>query len=197
MKGISGATVYDLVVIGLLILLVGRGLWLGFLKQVTGLLALYFAFIAAGRYHDRILPLLRDISTNPKVIFLVSYVLLFIATYVLVMLCGKALSFVLKLTITSWFDSLLGALVGFAKAAILIVLLHVVLGTVLAPENQMLRTCVTCGTLNDAADLTRELIRNEELRKTLIQQKPAIAIDAVKEFLAPGGTQKATPTDKM
>lgn len=197
MKGMSGATVYDLVVIGLLILLVGRGLWLGFLKQVTGLLALYLAFIAAGRYHDRILPLLRDISSNPKVIFLVSYVLLFLATYVLVMLCGKALGFVLKLTITSWFDSLLGALVGFAKAAILIVLLHVILGTVLAPENQMLRTCVTCGTLNGAADLTRELIRNEELRKTLIQQKPAIAIDAVKEFLAPGETQKATPTDKM
>ena len=197
MKGISGATVYDLVVIGLLLLLVGRGLWLGFLKQVTGLLALYLAFIAAGRYHDRILPLLRDISTNPKVIFLVSYVVLFLATYVVVMLCGKALSLVLKLTITSWFDSLLGGLVGFAKAAILIVLLHVILGTVLAPENQMLRTCVTCETLNGAADLTRELIRNEELRKTLMQQKPAIAIDAVKDFLAPGESQKKNPTDKQ
>ena len=196
MKGVSGATLYDLVVIGLFVLLIGRGLWLGLLKQVTGLLALYLAFFAAGRYHDRILPLLRDISTNPKVIFLTSYVILFLATYILVMLLGKALSFVLKLTITSWFDHLLGALVGFAKAVILVVLLHVILGTVLAPENQMLRTCVTCETLNGAADLTRELIRNEDLRKTLMQQKPAIAIDAVKEYLAPGGPQKKTPVDK-
>ncbi|MBU1568096.1 MAG: CvpA family protein [Proteobacteria bacterium] len=196
MKGVSGATLYDLVVIGLFVLLIGRGLWLGLLKQVTGLLALYLAFFAAGQYHDRIFPFLRDISTNPKVIFLTSYVLLFIATYVVVMLCGKALSFVLKLTITSWFDSLLGALVGFAKAVILVVIMHVILGSVLAPENQMLRTCVTCETLNGAADLTRELIRNEELRKTLMQEKPAIAIDAVKEFLSPSGPEKKTPTDK-
>jgi membrane protein required for colicin V production len=197
MKGVSGATWYDLLVIGLFVLLVGRGLWLGLLKQVTGLLALYLAFFAAGQYHDRILPVLRDISSNPKVIFLTSYVLLFLVTYVVVMLCGKGLSFVLKLTITSWFDRLLGGLVGFAKAVILVVLLHVILGTVLAPENQMLRTCVTCETLNGAADLSRELIRNEELRKTLIQQKPAIAIDAVKEYLAPGGPQKKLPADKQ
>lgn len=196
MKGVSGATLYDLVVIGLFVLLIGRGLWLGLLKQVTGLLALYLAFFAAGQYHDRILPLLRDISANPKVIFLTSYVLLFLATYVAVMLLGKCLSFVLKLTITSWFDSLLGAFVGFAKAVILVVLLHVILGTVLAPESQMLRTCVTCETLNGAADLTRELIRNEELRKTLSQQKPAIAIEVVKEYLAPGGSQNKTPADK-
>jgi membrane protein required for colicin V production len=197
MKGVSGATLYDLLVIGLFVLLVGRGLWLGLLRQVTGLLALYLAFFAAGHYHDRILPLLRDISTNPKVIFLTSYVLLFFATYVVVMLCGKGLSFVLKLTITSWFDRFLGAIVGFAKAVILVVLLHVILGTVLAPENQMLRACVTCETLNGAADLTRELIRNEELRKTFMEQKPAIAIDTVKEYLAPGGFQKKLPADKQ
>ncbi len=197
MKGVSGATLYDLLVIGLFVLLVGRGLWLGLLQQVTGLLALYLAFFAAGHYHDRILPLLRDISTNPKVIFLTSYVLLFFATYVVVMLCGKGLSFVLKLTITSWFDRFLGAIVGFAKAVILVVLLHVILGTVLAPENQMLRACVTCETLNGAADLTRELIRNEELRKTFMEQKPAIAIDTVKEYLAPGGFQKKLPADKQ
>ncbi len=197
MKGISGATIYDLVVIGLFILLVGRGLWLGFLKQVTGLLALYLAFFAAGQYHDRILPFLRDISTNPQVIFLASYVLLFLATYIVVMLVGKGLSFVLKLTITSWFDGLLGALVGFAKGVILTVLLHMILGAFLAPESQMLRTCVTCKALNGASDLTRELINNEELRKTLMQQKPAIALDAVKEYLAPGGAEKQKPTDKQ
>lgn len=197
MKGISGATLYDLVVIGLFVLLVGRGLWQGLLKQVTGLFALYLAFFAAGHYHDRILPLLRDISSNPKVIFLTSYVILFLVTYVVVMLCGKGLSFVLKLTITSWFDHLLGAVVGFAKAVILVVLLHVILGSVLAPESQMLQTCITCEALNRTADFSRELIRDEELRKTLMQQKPAIAIDAVKEYLAPSRPEKKSPADKQ
>lgn len=197
MQGISGTSIYDLVIIGLCLLLVGRGLWLGLLRQVTGLLALYLAFFAAGNHHDRISPLLREISTNPKVIFLASYILLFLLTYVVVMLLGKALSYVIKLTITSWFDRLLGGLVGFAKAVILVVLIHMLLGAFLAPDNQMLRACVTCDSLNGAADFTRELIRSEELRKNLMQQKPAIALETVKGFLAPGDSGKKIPTGKQ
>lgn len=180
-----GMTAYDLVIVGLFVVLIGRGIWLGLLKQVTGFIALYLGYLAASQYHDRIFPVLRDISENPKVVFLTSYVLLFVVTYVVVMLLGKALSYVLQLTITSWFDRALGAIVGFGKAIILAVMLHMILGAVLAPENQMLRTCTTCDTLNKAAGFTRELIRNEEVRKSLIQQQPAIAIDAVKEYLAP------------
>jgi membrane protein required for colicin V production len=181
----SGATIYDLVVIGLFLLFVGRGLYLGLLKQVTVLLALYFAFFAAGRYHDRILPLLRDISSNPQLVFLVSYVVIFLVTYVLVVLLGKGLSYVLKLTITSWFDSLLGGVVGLAKAAIVVVLLHLVLGAVFPAESPTLKTCFTCGLLNQAAEVTRELISNEEKRREVMQTKPAAALDAVKQYLAP------------
>lgn len=178
-------TAYDLLVVGLFAALIVRGIWLGLLKQVTGLLALYLGYFAAGRYHDDLLPLLQDVSNNPKVVFLTSYVLLFVATYVVIMLIGKALGVVISLTITSWFDRLLGAVVGFAKAAILAVVMHMVLGTILAPENQMLRTCMTCNALNGAANFTREFIRNEDVRKSLLQQDPAIAIDAVKEYFTP------------
>ena len=199
MKVVGILTSYDLVVLGLFAVLIGRGLWLGLLKQVTGLLALYIGYFVASQHHDRLFPVLRDISTNPTVVFLTSYVILFLATYVVVMLLGKALGYVIQLTITSWFDRLLGGVVGFAKAVILVILLHIVLGTILAPENQMLRTCATCEVLNEAADLTRALIRDEEVRKALVQQQPAIAIDAVKEYLAPNGKsekQQNPPTAK-
>lgn len=193
MKVVGILTAYDLVVLGLFAVLIGRGLWLGMLKQVTGLLALYIAYFVASQHHDRLFPVLRDISTNPTVVFLASYVILFMATYVVVMLLGKMLGYVIQLTITSWFDKLLGGLVGFAKAVILVVLMHIVLGTILAPENEMLRSCATCKTLGGAADLTRELIRNEEVRKALMQKQPAIAIDTVKEYLAPGSGSDEQP----
>jgi membrane protein required for colicin V production len=190
MEQLPGLTAYDLVVLGLFVLLIGRGLWLGLLKQVTGLLALYLGYFAASQYNDRIFPVLRDISDNPKVVFLTSYVIIFVVTYVVIMLIGKGLGYVIQMTITGWFDRLLGGLVGFAKGIILVVLLHMLLGTVLAPENQMLRTCGTCGVLNQAADITRDFIQNEDVRKSLMQQEPAIAIDAVKEFLAPTSSGK-------
>jgi len=194
MAEFTGMTAYDLVVIGLFALLIGRGIWLGLLKQVTGFVALYLGYLAASQYNDRIYHILRDISDNPKVIFLTSYVILFAATYVVVMLLGKALGYVLQLTITGWFDRLLGAVIGFAKAIILVVMMHMILGTILAPENQMLRTCVTCDALNGAADFTRSMIRDEKVRESLLQKQPAIAIDAVKDYLAPDGEAAAKPS---
>jgi hypothetical protein len=54
----------------------------------------------------------------------------------------------------------------------------------------MLKKCTTCKTLGEATDFTRRLIRDEEVRKALRQKEPAIAIDAVKGYLAPGGEKK-------
>lgn len=192
MKVAGMLTVYDLVVVGLFAILIGRGLWLGMLRQVTGLLALYIGYFVASQHHDRLFPILRELSPNPTIVFLASYVILFIVAYVVVMLLGKMLGYVIQLTITSWFDSLLGGLVGFAKAVILVVLLHIVLGAFLAPDNEMLRSCATCPSLDTAADFTRRLIRDEEVRKALRQKHPAIAIDAVKGYFAPGAEQQKT-----
>lgn len=195
MDAFNGLTAYDLVILGLFGVLIGRGIWLGLLRQVTGLFALYFGYFVASQYHEQIFPVLEQVSENPKVVFLTSYVILFVVTYIVVMLIGKGLGYVISLTITSWFDRMLGGVVGFAKALLLAVLLHMVLGTILAPENQMLRVCMTCESLNGAADVTRRLIKDEDVRNSLLQQDPAIAIDMVKEYLAPSEKETKTPQE--
>ncbi|PHR24655.1 MAG: colicin V production protein [Desulfotalea sp.] len=184
MDVLGGLTPYDMVVLGLFFVLICRGIWLGLLKQVTGLAALYLGYYAASQYHDVVFPILKNVSDNPKVVFLTSYVILFVITYIVIMLIGKGLGYVISLTITSWFDRMLGGLVGFAKAMILAVMLHMILGTVLAPENQMLRTCVTCDALNGASEFTRKFIQNDDVRQSLLQREPAISLDTVKEYLA-------------
>ncbi len=178
-------TIYDLVVLGLLLLLVARGLWVGFLRQIISLVALYIGYIVASRYHDRLFPFLRELSENPEVVFFVSYAILFVLTYILAVLAGKGLQYVVKVSMAGWFDHLLGGFLGFAKGILLVVLMHMVLGTVLAPENQLLRNCQTCDELSAATGLAVELVSNEEARKALMQQMPAISVDSVKEYLAP------------
>ncbi|KAB2889795.1 MAG: CvpA family protein [Desulfobulbaceae bacterium] len=182
----TNLTFYDLLVLGLLLLLVARGLWVGFLKQIISLVALYFGYIVASQYHDRLFPFLRDLSGNPKVVFFASYALVFVATYILAVLAGKGLHYVVKVTMAGWFDRLLGGFLGLAKGVLLVVLMHMVLGTILAPENELLRTCETCDELNAATGLALELVSNEEARKALMQQVPAISVDTVKDYLAPG-----------
>lgn len=176
---------YDFVVLGIVALLALRGLWIGFLGQVVPLLALYLGYFAASRYHEQLLPFLQDVSDSPRVIFLSAYAILFIATFLLATLLGKGLALVIQVSIAPWFDRLLGLVLGCAKALIVVVMLHIVLGTLLAPENDLLRSCRTCPTLNNLADTTRQIIRDEDIREALRQNAPAISLDYIDSLLTP------------
>ena len=180
----AGFTGYDLVVIGFFALLVIRGVWLGFLKQITCLVALYLGYIIAGQYHDRIFPFLKDVSTNPKVVFFTAYIILFIAVYVVVMLIGKGLAHVVQLTLAGWFDKVMGGLLGAAKALLLIIIIHMVLTFGLSPENKMLTACRTCNALNKTTAYALTLVKDKDIKKFLNQKKPPISAQEVKDFFA-------------
>lgn len=177
-------TMYDLAIIVLFVLFVGRGLWVGFLKQIIVLLSLYLSYIVASQYHDRLFPFLKEVSDNPKVIFLTACALLFISAYVFFMLLGKGLNKVISITIAGWFDRLLGGLLGVAKAAILAIFIHMILGAFLAPENKMLTDCQSCQVLNDAVEITRSLIKDKKARDALMRQKTAISLEQAKKMLS-------------
>lgn len=195
MENIFNMTGFDFVIIALLLLLTLRGLWIGFLRQITTLVALVVGYVIAGQYHDKLFPFLRGLTDNPHVLFWGSYVILFVITYVITMLLGKALAKVVELTVAGWFDKILGGVLGFVKAAVLIILLNMVLAGVLAPENEMLRSCQFCPYVSQATDYVRSLIKDENLRESLLQRKPAIAEKAEKhKKLSADGVRPFVPT---
>lgn len=167
-------TGFDFVVMALLLLLTIRGLWIGFLRQITTLVALVAAYLLAGQYHDRLFPFLRGLTENPHTVFWVSYVILFALAYVVTMLLGKGLAKVVELTLAGWFDKLLGGVLGILKAVILIVLLNMLLSGLLAPENSMLRKSKSSPYVKQATDIFRSYIKSDSLRKAFAQKKPAI-----------------------
>ncbi|MBT8360344.1 MAG: CvpA family protein [Desulfobacterales bacterium] len=184
---------YDFVVLGIFLLFIGRGVWLGLFRQIVPFLALYVGYIVVSRYHQELFPFLDKISDNPRVVFIAAYVILFVATYLVTTLLGRGLAKVIQITITPWFDRILGAVLGFAKAAIVAVLIHMLLGTITAPDNQMLQTCTACPLLNEVTDATRQIIKDENIREALKQQKPAIALDAFKDMLSSKSLSKQEP----
>lgn len=168
-------TGFDFAIIALLLLLVLRGFWVGFLRQVTTLVALIVGYVVTGQYNDKLLPFLRGLSEDPRIVFWASCVILFVATYVVTMLLGKGLARVVELTVAGWFDKLLGGVLGAAKALILIVFLNMILSGVLPPENSMLRNCQLCPYANQATDFCRSLIKGESMQNIFLQKKPAIS----------------------
>ena len=178
-----GLTVFDFAVVIIFILFVARGAWVGFIRQITVLVSLYLGYIVAAKYNDQLFPFLRSVSENPKVVFLVACAILFGATYVLAMLAGKGLSGVVQMTIAGWFDRFLGALVGCAKAIIVVVLVCLLLGAVLAPENEILRKSRLYPIFTQVVENFRSMIKSEDIRTAFRQKEPAIMEEGVKPFM--------------
>ena len=91
------------------------------------------------------------------------------------MLLGKGLAKVVELTIAGWFDKLLGGILGFVKAVVLIVLLNMLLPGVLAPDNALLRNCYLCPYMKQATEIFRSFIKDDTMRQAFVQKMPAIS----------------------
>ncbi|MBC5800237.1 MAG: CvpA family protein [Candidatus Eremiobacteraeota bacterium] len=121
-----------------LVILIGalRGLKRGLVRELTGALALIFAITAAFRYPGLWDGFMRErfhLAAAPAhVVGMLAYAL---AAYAIVLALGAALSLVAKLPLLGAGNAVLGALVGAAKAAVLIwAVLYVVSFLPLAPS---------------------------------------------------------------
>ncbi|MEK6202237.1 MAG: CvpA family protein [Desulfobulbaceae bacterium] len=186
-------TIYDLVITAIFVFFMVRGIWVGFLNQVTVIVALYVGYLVSGQYHDKLFPFLRGVSENPQIVFLLAYAIVFACTYVLTMLLGKALTGVVNLTIAGWFDKVLGAIFGAVKALILAILLHMLLTTFLAADTPMLRQCKLCPYLTEAMNLFQQLIKDEKVRQAFEKKRPAIP----EQTVAPSAAPPVVPTPSV
>ncbi len=166
---------YDYVILAVFFFFIIRGGWVGFVRQISVLLGLYVGYMVAGQYHDRLFPFLRGVSSDPQVVFLAAYALLFVCTYVLAMLVGKILTKVMDVTVAGWFDKLMGAVFGAAKALIVVLLLHMMLSGFLSPESRLLRDCTLCPLVSKGVVQFRQVIKDERVREAFSQKEPAIA----------------------
>lgn len=185
MDASSAFTTYDFVIFGIFIIFVVRGLWVGFVGQISAFVALYLGYFIASQYHTELFPFMEQWLSNPKVLFLTSYALIFIATYLVVMFMGKALKYVVEMTVQTSFDKFLGGILGVGKALIVITTMHLVLGAIIAPENNMLRGCASCSIVGDMSEVARKLIKDPEAREAMMAKKPAISLDKIKDYLEP------------
>ncbi len=186
-------TAYDYVILGLFLFFILRGGWVGFVRQIAVLLGLYVGYVVAGQYHDKLFPFLRGLSEDPQVVFLASYAILFVFTYVLAMLLGKVLTKVIEVTIAAWFDKLLGAVFGAAKALIVVLLMHMMLSGFISPESRLIRDCQLCPLVSQGVVQFQQVIKDERLREAFRQKEPAISKDVPRpEASSPLGDDEET-----
>ena len=191
----------DIAVAVLCLALLGRGIWIGFSRQLAFLLALILGYLGAGQFHQALAPAFSRFIDNEQLRFLISYLVILFVLYVAIMLIGIGLKKVMQITFLGWFDRLMGGVFGMAKGAFLSVLLFMLLHAVLDPSSPILQRSVTVPYLTKGASILLRVIKDEKLREKFLTLQPAIPVDlispapVVKPGKAVGRDAQAIPQD--
>lgn len=113
-----GQDIFDVIVVLVLVFFTLRGFWNGFVGEVAGLVSLVGGFWAAHNFHPLLSEYLTFIS-EPAWRQLAAYVLIFVATLILVAVLARILQKVLSFSFVAWVDRLAGGILGLAKGLLL------------------------------------------------------------------------------
>ncbi len=105
----------DLVLTVFVAFLLVKGIWKGFVKEISGILAVVGGVITSFMLHSAAEEFLSP-YVGPKYLGFVAYSILFIAAYLGIMLLGSFIDRVVKSVMLGSFNRILGGLFGLLKA---------------------------------------------------------------------------------
>jgi len=167
-------TALDIGVIVVTAFFLVRGVWIGFVRQIAFLLALFLGYAAAGRYYPAFSQYLTGIS-SPQLRFVVTYGLLFFTTYVLTMVLGLGLKRVMQITFLGWFDRLLGGIFGLGKAVFITTMLFMALTGIFTSSSVFIEKAFFAKYLLITSQAVTSIIKDSDLKEDLLPKKPAIS----------------------
>jgi membrane protein required for colicin V production len=174
MISLSDITSFDVIVVLIFLLFIIRGTWIGFMRQFAVFLALIASYLLAGSYTGLMMPHVSTFIANPKVVFYISFALLFVLGSVFMFLTGKVLRLVMEVTMAGWFDRTLGMVLGLMKAIFVTSILYMAMSSSLVSSNELLKKSLTSPFLAQGAEFVQQVIKDNELRMLFLPKEPAI-----------------------
>ncbi len=168
-------TALDIGVIITIVLFLVRGIWIGFVRQIAFVLALSMGYLAAGANYDLFSKHLTKWISDPQLRFVITYLVLFLATYVIIMLLGAGLKKVMQVTFLGWFDRFMGAVFGLAKAVFLSTLAFMALAGIFSNSNPIIQKSFSTKYLTKSAQFITSFIKDKDLQHALLPHSPAIS----------------------
>ncbi|MGV1100755.1 CvpA family protein [Thiovibrio sp. JS02] len=169
-------TALDLGAIAIVLIFLVRGIWVGFVRQLASLAGLVLGFFIAGRYYEKFSPVLASFIASPQIRFLITYTLLFLAVFLVVIAMGFVLKKVMTISLMDWFDRLLGGIFGLGKAFFLVTVAFMLLSSVLDGSNPVLSKSFSAHYLRQSAGFFRSYITDQDLKSRLLPREPAISL---------------------
>ncbi len=164
----------DSAIILIISLLTARGVWTGFVQQLSFIVALVMAFIVAGRFYFYFSGFLGGFIATPQLAFLLTYLLLFCLVYLAVIFSGLGLKKFMKVSMLGGFDRFMGGMFGMGKGMFILILMFMVLAGLLSNSATFLRKSYFYPVLNGGSLVVMSFINDPDLRSRFKPREPAI-----------------------
>ncbi|MCF6290443.1 MAG: CvpA family protein [Desulfobacterales bacterium] len=186
MAWVDQITLFDILVALICLIFLVRGVWVGFVRQLATIAALFLGFYLAGRYHREIYDLVLPFLDSRQFAFVLTYLIILLLIYVGGVLLGLLLKKVMTLTLLTWFDRLLGGVFGLGKGFFVSCLIFMALAAFVSGTNNFLRRSVSFPLLTASSRMILDLVQDPELGEFFLPRKPAIPLDSVPPAAQPG-----------
>lgn len=164
----------DSAIILIISLLTARGVWTGFVRQLSFIIALLLAFIVAGRFYLSFSGVLGGFITTPQLAFLLTYLILFGLVYLAVIFSGNGLKKFMKVSMLGGFDRFMGGMFGMGKGMFILILMFMVLAGLMSNSATFLRKSYFYPFLNGGSLVVMSFINDPALRSSFKPKEPAI-----------------------
>jgi membrane protein required for colicin V production len=164
----------DSAIILIISLLTARGVWTGFVRQLSFIIALLLAFIVAGRFYLSFSGFLGGFITTPQLAFLLTYLILFGLVYLAVIFSGNGLKKFMKVSMLGGFDRFMGGMFGMGKGMFILILMFMVLAGLMSNSATFLRKSYFYPFLNGGSLVVMSFINDPALRSSFKPKEPAI-----------------------
>ena len=176
MEWLAKATAFDVLVLLIFLAFLVRGIWIGFISQISSLIAMLGGFLLAGYFDNEFYRFILPYFDNSHTAFLITYILLFVAFFFLIKLVGLGLKKVMDITLSTWFDRSVGGLFGVIKGIFFTSLIFVVVTSYMSGSNKYLKKSITYPFLTQSSKVILTFIRDYDLRSYFIPKEPAIKL---------------------
>ena len=177
MDWLSAITAFDVLVFLIFLAYLVRGIWIGFIRQISSLIAMLGGFLLAGYFDSDFYHFILPYLDKSQTTFLIAYIILFILFFYLIKLVGFGLKKVMDVTLTPWFDKTVGGIFGVIKGVFFTSLLFMVISSYLSGSNNYLKKSLTYPLLSRSSKVILAFIRDNNLRSYFIPKEPAIKLN--------------------
>jgi membrane protein required for colicin V production len=133
----------DIIFCFFLIFFIVKGFIRGFIKELAVIVGALAGFYFAYSYYPLFASEIVKLIPNFKYTGIASFSLIFVATFMIALLLGAFINYVLKLAVLKWLDRSLGAIIGALKGIFLISILLIALTAFLPRGNSFIKNSFT------------------------------------------------------